>query len=104
MGLKDMELDSATVSNLTPTQLASVLSGYLVSYDDSILKEYCDMKRRLLKYVKDILLSGAVLVQADKCIFRKQMHEMIEVICENVHTPAPSKHDSMEVPLSSFME
>lgn len=56
MGLKDMELDRATVSKLTPTQLAPVLSAYLVSYDGGMMEEYFEMKRCLLNFLKDPLL------------------------------------------------
>lgn len=62
------------------------------------------MKTCFLKYLKDNLMSWAVLVKAENKVVRKRIEEMAEVICENGDAASPAKRESIEVHLSSFIE
>lgn len=66
MGLQDIELNRPNILKLTPTQLAPVLSAYMVSYDSGMVEEYCVIQTCLLKYLKDNLVNGAVLVNSEE--------------------------------------
>jgi len=103
MKWKDMELTGKAINELSPTELASALCAYIVRFDSGMVKEYCEMKGNILKYLRANLISGTVLVNGDKEVARKRMDEMIDVLCENSPAPAAAVRDSLEVLLSSFM-
>lgn len=102
--MSELKLNRRTALNLTPSKLASVLSAYLVSYDCEMMEEYSRAKKCLLKYLRENLISGAVLVKAEREIIRNIIDQIADILYEDSRAPSAVMRNSIHVLVSSFMK
>lgn len=86
--LKRITLDRSSALELQDANIAVLLAVYLVDYDAGKSEEFLS-KKSLLKYFKDNLIRGQVLVYADEEDAREMLEEMIGAICENAGDEFP---------------
>jgi len=98
--LEEIPINKTSIARFSPTKLAAVLAGFIVSYDATMCEEFREMKGCLTALFQRKLIGGAVLVMGNEEVVKKRLVDIVDALSEGAEE---GKRESLIVFLELLM-